>query len=140
MQIKPYERTAFYYETDQMGIIHHSNYIRWLEEARIDFMAKRGLSYDELERSGILIPVLGVSCDYRSSVVYNEAVIITVKVTSFTGIKFTAAYEITGKEDGRRKASASSKHCFVDRNWNPVKLKKMYPKIYEIFENALGEA
>ena len=50
-------RTALYYETDQMGIIHHSNYIRWFEEARLHYMKELGLPYDELERMGIIIPV-----------------------------------------------------------------------------------
>lgn len=45
MMIRPYLHNAKYYETDQMGIIHHSNYIRWFEEARIDYMNQIGLTY-----------------------------------------------------------------------------------------------
>ena len=56
----PYRRKAQYYETDQMGIIHHSNYIRWFEEARIDFMAQAGLGYRLEEYSGVRMTV-----DYR---------------------------------------------------------------------------
>ncbi len=63
-----------YYETDQMAVIHHSNYIRRFEESRIDFLEQIGLGYDKLEAGGILIPVLGVSCEYKSSVNFNDKV------------------------------------------------------------------
>ena len=49
IKIRPYEHHAKYYETDQMGIIHHSNYIKWMEEARMDLMEQIGLSYKEME-------------------------------------------------------------------------------------------
>ena len=55
MKIKPYERNAKYYETDQMGIIHHSNYIRWFEEARVDAMEQAGIPYDKMEEMGIIL-------------------------------------------------------------------------------------
>ena len=62
MEQKPYIRTVQYYETDKMGIVHHSNYIRWFEESRIDLMDQMEAGYKALEDSGILIPVLSVSC------------------------------------------------------------------------------
>ena len=49
IRVRPYEHHAKYYETDQMGIIHHSNYIKWMEEARMDMMEQIGLSYKEME-------------------------------------------------------------------------------------------
>ena len=60
-----FERKANYYETDQMGIVHHSNYIRWFEEARLEMLRAMGLPYKKMEDNGILIPVLGVSCSYK---------------------------------------------------------------------------
>ena len=55
-----YRRKAQYHETDQMGIIHHSNYVKWMEEARIDFMKEMGFGYGEVENRGIVSPVAGV--------------------------------------------------------------------------------
>ena len=63
-----YTHRVQYYETDQMGIVHHSNYIRWFEEARLDFMEKIGCSYAAVEASGIMIPVLSASCQYKTMV------------------------------------------------------------------------
>ena len=60
-----YLREPFYYETDQMGIIHHSNYIRWFEEARVALLEHLDFSYKKIEEQGIIIPVLGVSCEYK---------------------------------------------------------------------------
>ena len=57
--MEPYQHTVQYYETDKMGIVHHSNYIRWFEEARIDWMRHCGISYREMEKQGIIVTVLG---------------------------------------------------------------------------------
>lgn len=61
MKLHTYEHRTQYYETDQMGIIHHSNYIRWFEEARTDLMRQMGIGYDEMEGQGIISPVLSVT-------------------------------------------------------------------------------
>ena len=58
-----YKRRAQYHETDQMGIIHHSNYVKWMEEARVRFMDVLGLGYREMEEQGIQSPVAGISVD-----------------------------------------------------------------------------
>ena len=52
MEFKPYEHKVHYYETDKMGVVHHSNYIRWMEEARVDMMEKSGFGYKRLEEEG----------------------------------------------------------------------------------------
>ena len=57
-----YSRSVNYYETDQMGIVHHSNYIRYFEEARLHRMDEIGLSYSGLEELGVIIPVTFVDC------------------------------------------------------------------------------
>lgn len=134
---KPYERKAVYYETDQMGIIHHSNYIRWFEEARDHWMTEMGMSYEEIEAKGILIPVLSVSCEYKKSVRYNETVLIEVKLTAFKGVKFMAEYRVTNKETGELKVTGTSSHCFVDKELKPIHLKRDYPEVYKMFDEAL---
>ena len=67
-----YFRRAQYHETDQMGIIHHSNYIKWMEEARIDFMKEMGFGYGEVEKRGIVSPVAEVSTTYKKPVFYRK--------------------------------------------------------------------
>ena len=86
--LKPYIHLAKYYETDQMAVIHHSNYIRWFEEARVDFLEQIGLGFDKVEAAGVYSPVLSIFCEYKSSVRFNEAVIIVPKLISFNGDGF----------------------------------------------------
>ena len=66
-ELKPYVHVAQYYETDQMKIIHHSNYIRWFEEARVDFLDQIGANYANLEANGIVSPVLTVEAQYKAN-------------------------------------------------------------------------
>lgn len=68
LRIRPYEHHAKYYETDQMGIIHHSNYVKWMEEARLDLMDQIGLNYRQMEDMEIISPVLSISVEYHSMV------------------------------------------------------------------------
>lgn len=133
----PYERKAFYYETDQMGIVHHSNYIRWLEESRIDFLSQLGMEYKDLEEMGILIPVLSVSCNYKKPVFYNETICVPVKLTEFKGVTFTFEYDIMNKETMEQCAFATSSHCFVNKDMKPLRLKKVNEALYETLSNLV---
>ena len=133
--MKPYTRKAQYYETDQMGIIHHSNYLRWLEEARIDFMEQMGLSYDTLEQLGIMIPVLNISCDYKQPVRFNNNILIHSVISSFNGIKMTITYTITDSENKVTYTTGETTHCFLNKSFKPVSLKRDYPDVYIIFNN-----
>ena len=134
---KPYERESFYYETDQMGIIHHSNYIRWFEAARIEFLKQIGIPYDEMERRGLLIPVLGVSCKYQKAFRYGDTFQIYMKIQNFKGVKFSVEYEVCQKATNQLHATGTSDHGFVDANLMPVNIKKQFPDIYETFVAAV---
>ncbi len=129
-----FERTALYYETDQMKIVHHSNYIRWFEEARIAYMNSAGLPYSKMEELGVMIPVLGVDCEYKKPVRFDQKVLIYVKITEFTGVKLVIEYEVRDRETGDLHITGHSKHCFVKADsFRPVRLSKDYPEMAEIF-------
>lgn len=129
-----YEHRVQYYETDQMGIVHHSNYIRWFEEARIDWMRQAGVSYRELERQGVISPVLSVSAEYRTMVHFDDVVEIDVRIRKFNGIILELEYEVKDKETGELRTKGESRHCFLGRDQKLVSLKKDYPGIYEAFQ------
>lgn len=134
-----YVRRAHYYETDQMGIIHHSNYIRWFEEARLDFMEKMGLSYDKVEEMGIIIPVLSASCQYKTMVRYNDVVDIHTEITRFSGVKMTVIYRVTDHESGELRCTGETSHGFLDRDYRPVRMKRDYPELYEMLMRHVAE-
>ena len=129
VKVKPYEHHAKYYETDQMRIAHHSNYIRWMEEARMDMMEQMGFSYDKMEELEIISPVLSVSCEYKSMVRFGETVVVNAKVARYNGIKLEVVYEMTDKETGELRAAAQSTHCFLTLSGKPLSLKRSYPEI-----------
>lgn len=133
MEIRPYHRKAHYYETDQMGIIHHSNYIRWFEEARVDFMDQMGYSYQRLEKEGISSPLLSVACEYHSPVRFHDEIIITAFIREFTGVRMTVAYHITDAQNGQLRTTGETKHCFTRTDGRPVSLKRALPSCYALF-------
>ena len=132
-----FERKANYYETDQMGIVHHSNYIRWFEEARLYYMEAIGIPYELMEEAGIFIPVLGVSCDYKVSVRFSETVCIYVTLESFNGIRMKCSYKVVNKKSGELCSTGTSEHCFLTKNYKPLSLKKSYPEFYQILSAAV---
>ncbi len=131
--LQTYEHRVQYYETDQMGIVHHSNYIRWFEEARVDLMRQMGMGYDKMEEMGIISPVLQVSAEYRSMVHFDEIVKVQILVKKFNGIILQLSYRVEDKETGELRCTGESKHCFLDPKGNPVSLKKTAPEVYESF-------
>ena len=134
-----YERKINYYETDAMQIVHHSNYIRYMEESRTYSLAKVGLPYSKMEEEGVLIPVLGVNCQYKHPARYEDVILVDVKVKEYTGVKIIMEYKITNKETGELILTGESKHCFTDTNIKPISLKKVRPDMHEMMiklENA----
>lgn len=131
---KTYEHKAQYYETDQMGIVHHSNYIRWFEEARVDLMDQAGLGYKKMEEAGIISPVLSVEAEYKSMVHFEDVVIIEAVLEEYNGIRMTVSYQVKDKETGELRCVGKSRHCFLDSSEKPVYLKKSNPVFHALFE------
>ena len=134
MDIKPYKRDAYYYETDKMGIVHHSNYVRILEEARVDLMTQLMIPFREVEARGLMIPVLGVNLEYKYPLRFDDEFEVDCRIEEFNGCKFTISYTVFNVTEGKLSLTAQTKHCFTDERLIPVRLKKKQPDIYEKFE------
>ncbi len=132
-----YERRINYYETDKMGIVHHSNYIRYMEEARCYWLDKLGMPFSAFEENHITIPVLGVSCDYKHHVTFDDIILINTYIKSYSGVRLTVGYNIKDKKTGQTVLVGESKHCFTDENLKPINLKKHKKEFSEKFENLL---
>ena len=134
-----YNHTVQYYETDMMGFAHHSNYIRWMEESRSDFLRQIEIDYPRLEKDGIVSPTIEVNCRYRKSTTFQDVVYITVTMTEFKGVKLKFAY-LMKNAAGDTVAEANSVHCFIDKAGKPVRLAKEYPEYYSIImDNIVPE-
>lgn len=128
-----FERKINYYETDRMGVVHHSNYIRFLEEARCQMLAINNMPYSAFEEQGVMIPVLGVNCNYKSHVTFDDLIEIKPFVKDFNGVRLTMGYQVTNKKTGNLVLTGETKHCFTDMNLKPVRLQKQIPEFYEKF-------
>ncbi len=127
MPFNPYRHKVQYYETDTMKIVHHSNYVRWMEEARVDMLEQMGIGYDVMERSGILSPVLSVSCEYKSMTRFPETVIVSVRLARYTGVRFDLEYEIRDEKTDALRTVCKSSHCFIDESGKPISLRRKFP-------------
>lgn len=137
MELRPYLRKVHYYETDQMAVVHHSNYIRWFEEARLDYLEQIGIPYDALEQRGIIIPVVDISCKYLVSARYGDTVEIRPILTQFTGVRVAYRYEIRIQKTGELCATGTSTHCFVDESHRPISLKRRDPALYQLLSGLV---
>ena len=127
-----YTRKAQYHETDKMGIIHHSNYIKWMEEARIAYMESLGYGYDKVEQLGIYSPVAGLSITYRNPVNFSDIVEIAVSVTRYSGVIQEISYTFTDITTGLEAATATSKHCYI-RDGKVINLRHAIPELDGLF-------
>ena len=127
-----YTRKAQYHETDKMGIIHHSNYIKWMEEARIAFMDSLGFGFAKVEQLGLVSPVAGISISYKHPVKFDDTVEIAVSISRYSGVVQEISYEITNRTTGLLSATATSKHCYM-KDGEVVNLKHALSELDKVF-------
>lgn len=119
-----------YYETDRMGIVHHSNYIRWFEIGRTDWLRKMGASYRKVEEAGFYLPVLEVTCQYKKSALYDDELVIKTELAQYNGIRLTFRYDVYRQDE--LLVSGTTTHCWTTNQLKPVNLKKAWPEMHDI--------
>lgn len=115
-----YKIRTRYAETGQDGIIHHSSFVIYLEEARIAYLQKIGYDINELERKKILCPIIDLSVKYIKPLHSLEDIIVQVWIESFSKMRFELCYQIL--KEGVISAKASTSECFLDENFKPIPL------------------
>lgn len=123
-----YVRKINYYETDKMGVTHHSNYVRFMEEARINFLEQIGCGYDKWERDGIISPVISLECEYKRPTTFNDELRICVEIAEYKRIRLTVAYTMYNAKTDEVVFVGKSHHCFVNGEGRPISLSKHYPE------------
>lgn len=133
-----YEHKVQYYETDRMQVVHHSNYVRWMEEARVEFLERIGASFVTLEEMGIVSPVTEISCRYVNMTRFGDTVKITACLEEFNGVKMQVSYVMENSATGEICCTARSGHCFL-QDGRIINMKKKYPDIYARFLPEIGK-
>lgn len=118
-----------YYETDKQGVTHHSNYIRIMEETRVDAMEKMGFGYERMEEAGIVSPVMSVTCDYKRPTTFPDEIEIELSVAELSKLKARFAYKMM--VGGKVVCTATSLHCFLDMTGRPVAIEERFPEFYQ---------
>ena len=134
-QTYTYYRKAQYHETDQMGIIHHSNYVKWMEEARIGYMNQMGFSYKRVEEMGIISPVVEISVAYKKQVSFDDEIQISVSIKKYNGISLEFNYQFFNITKNEICTTAYSRHCFL-KNGKLISVKKEVPELDLIINNC----
>ena len=136
--MKPYIHKVQYYETDKMGITHHSNYVRWMEEARIEFLDQIGWSYVRMEEEGIISPVLAVNCRSKHSTTFSDEISVTVKVKEFKGVRLILEYTMKNRKDDSVVLTGTTEHCFLNTQSHPINMKKEFPGLFQVLTDLAG--
>ena len=136
MENKSYDylRKVNYYETDKMGITHHSNYIRWMEEARIAFLNHYNCGLAKFEAYGVVSPVLAVNCQYKHTTAFEDEIRINVSIEKYTGVKLKFKYIMMNIKKDTIVLVGESEHCFLDENNIPIIIRKKFPEFDSILK------
>ena len=126
-----------YAETDQMGIIHHSVYPIWYEQARTDFFNQIGMRYDDIEKKGIMTPLIELSCKYKRPAYYNQEVQIRTRITELTPVKFILEYDIFDSEENLLNVGRTTLAWADSKTFKIINLKKVHPKMYQELEKLV---
>ncbi|MDR0694844.1 MAG: acyl-CoA thioesterase [Prevotellaceae bacterium] len=102
-----------YYETDRMGVVHHSNYIRYFETGRTEFIRTCGISYAAIEADGVLMPIISAECRYFLPAYYDEILTIRTKISGKITARICFTYEIYNKS-AQLICTGSTTLAFVD--------------------------
>ena len=102
-----------YYETDKMGIVHHSNFLRYLEIARLEWLNKLGLDYNEIEKNGIILPVVDVSISYKQPARYGDNLRVQVSLKDRPKVTINFDYKVINQFN-KLICIAQTKICFLN--------------------------
>ena len=136
MELRPYLRRAQFYETDSMAVVHHANYVHWMEEARVDFMDQMGYPYSRCYvEEGIDFALTGIQCRYKGMVRFGDTVSITMSITHLSHARVTIRYCMRDAKDWTLRFEGESEHFFYNnRTGRPVALKRVLPELYHGLE------
>ncbi len=126
-----------YAETDQMGVVYHSNHLIWFEVGRVELMRQMGFSYRDMERDdGRFIAVAEVKCRYRAPVYYDQEVVVRTELKSVRESVVVFSYELVRADDGALLAEGETTHIVTDSN---MKIAALPEKYLTAFRTAIGK-
>lgn len=121
-----------YAETDQMGVVHHANYLVWMEIGRVELVRARGCNYKDLENEGLFLSVVGVNCRYLYPAKYDQEIVVETSIVAATPRVVEFGYRMRAVEDDKLLAEASTKHIWLNREWRPTRLPERHQHLMRV--------
>jgi acyl-CoA thioester hydrolase len=116
-----------YAETDQMGVVYHSNFVIWFEVGRVEMLRQLGFTYREMERQdGIHIAVVDMRCRYKAPARYDDMVTLRTRLVNVRDSLLHFGYEVVRDEDGTMLAEGETVHLVVDSEFKRIPLPQRY--------------
>lgn len=126
-----------YAETDQMGVVYHSNHLIWFEVGRVEFMRQMGFSYRDMERDdGLFIAVAEAKCRYRAPVYYDEEVVVRTQLKAVRQSVIVFRYELARANTGAVLAEGETTHIVTN---SEMKVSSLPKKYLSVFRSAAGK-
>ncbi|MBU8688833.1 acyl-CoA thioesterase [Priestia megaterium] len=136
MLVSKKEIEVRYAETDQMGVVYHANYLVWMEIGRTQFISDLGFSYAQMERDGVLSPVIDIQASYKKPLHYGETAVVHTWVESYDGLRVVYGYEIFNSNEELTLTGTSSHVCVKKENFKPISIRRNYPEWHKAYEDA----
>ena len=104
-----------FYDTDAMAVVHHSNYIRWFEIGRVEFLRQAGVTLTELMDDGYVFPITEVSAKYMNSGYFDDELIIETTPVALTKAKMAFSYRVLRAADDTVLVTGFTQNVFTSR-------------------------
>ena len=129
--------TVRYAETDQMGVVHHSNYAVWFEAGRTDFIKKMGMPYSKIEEQGAMLPLLELKCSFKGFARYEDELVVKTYIKEYTGTRLLFHYDVCKISNDKVITEGETLHVWTNSSLKPVNIKKYRPEINELIEKTV---
>jgi acyl-CoA thioester hydrolase len=145
-----HELRVRYQETDQMGVVYHANYLNWFEIGRTEWIRARGMTYEELEKRGLLLPLTDAEIKFRLPARYDDQLTIYTKMIEYSSVRVKFSSEIRRQTQekapdeeganleqliephGELLVSGETRHVWVNRAWKAVRIDKEAPDLFKL--------
>jgi acyl-CoA thioester hydrolase len=139
-----------YQETDQMGVVYHANYLNWFEIGRTEWIRARGMTYEDLEKRELLLPLTDAEIKFRLPARYDDQLMIYTKMIEYSNIRVRFSSEIRRQPQqegssplevdqslpiqprGELLVSGETKHVWINRAWKAVRIDKAAPDLFKL--------
>jgi acyl-CoA thioester hydrolase, YbgC/YbaW family len=113
-------------ETDMMGVVHHSNYFRWFEMARVEYLRQIGILLTDMMDEDIVFPITDVECKYRASAKFDDYILIEVVLAEVSKVKMVFTYRVLREKDGTLLATGRTQNAFTNKQGKVIRLPDKY--------------